>query len=271
MKVVLFCGGLGTRIREYSENIPKPMIPIGNQPILWHLMHYYAQRGHTDFVLCLGYKANIIKDFFLNYRVHAYADCVVSGNGANVELLNEPAADWRVSLIDTGIWRNIGERLWAVRELVDDEEMFLANYSDGLADVDLSEMVEHFRKSGKVACFLAIRPPLTYHLADIGPDGQVREFRSSDRSEIWINGGFFIFRREIFDYMREGEELVLEPFQRLIAAGQLEAYKHYGFWRAMDTLKDRQILEDMVEQGHMPWRMQSVSRSGPKGLVMAVR
>jgi glucose-1-phosphate cytidylyltransferase len=269
MKVVLFCGGLGTRIREYSESIPKPMIPVGNQPMLWHLMHYYAQHGHTDFVLCLGYKANIIKDFFLNYRPHAYADCVVFGHGANVELLNEPAADWRISLIDTGIWRNIGERLWAVRELVRDEEMFLANYSDGLSDVDLNHMVGHFRKSEKMACFLAIRPPLTYHLADIGPDGKVREFRSSDRSEIWINGGFFLFRRGIFDYMREGEELVLEPFQRLIEADQLMAYKHQGFWRAMDTLKDRQVLEDMVEQGHMPWRVQSPSK-GPKELLMAV-
>ncbi len=271
MKVVLFCGGLGTRIREYSESVPKPMIPIGNQPILWHLMYYYAQHGHTDFVLCLGYKANTIKEFFLNYRPYAYADCVVSGSGANVELLNEPAADWRVSLIDTGIWRNIGERLWAVRELVRGEEIFLANYSDGLADVNLGEMVDHFKRSGKVACFLAIRPPLTYHVADIGPDGGVREFRSSDRSEIWINGGFFMFRREIFDYMREGEELVLEPFQRLIAANQLEGYKHAGFWRAMDTLKDRQILEDMVEQGRMPWRVRSSPEAGPKEMVMAVR
>jgi len=111
MKVVLFCGGLGTRIREYSESIPKPMIPVGNQPILWHIMQYYSQYGHSDFVLCLGYKANIIKEFFLNYRAHAFSDCVVSGFGSNVELLNAPAADWRVALIDTGIWRNIGERL----------------------------------------------------------------------------------------------------------------------------------------------------------------
>jgi glucose-1-phosphate cytidylyltransferase len=270
MKVVLFCGGLGTRIREYSESIPKPMIPIGNQPILWHVMHYYGQHGHTDFVLCLGYKANIIKDFFLNYRPHAYADCVVSDSGAHVELLNEPAADWRVSLIDTGTWRNIGERLWAVRELVRDEEMFLANYSDGLTDVDLHHMVEHFRSSGKVGCFLAVRPPLTCHIADIAPDGKVRGFRSSDRSEIWINGGFFLFRREIFDYMRDGEELVLEPFQRLIKADQLLAYKHEGFWRAMDTLKDRQVLEDLVEQGHIPWHVQNKAKAGPKEMLMAV-
>ena len=269
MKVVLFCGGLGTRIREYSESIPKPMIPVGNQPILWHIMQYYSQYGHSDFVLCLGYKANIIKEFFLNYRAHAFSDCVVSGFGSNVELLNAPATDWRVALIDTGIWRNIGERLWAVRDQLRGEEMFLANYSDGLTDVDLDDMVERFKRSRKLACFLAIRPPLTYHLADIDFTGQVREFRSSDRSEIWINGGYFLLRREIFDYMREGEELVLEPFQRLIEAGELMAYKYDGFWRAMDTLKDRQILEDMIERGEMPWRKPNGIKGAPKEVLMA--
>ena len=167
MKVVLFCGGLGTRIREYSENIPKPMIPVGHQPILWHVMQYYSQYGHKDFVLCLGYKANIIKEFFLNYRPQIYTRLRRVGHGSNVELLGKSQEDWRVTLIDTGIWRNIGQRLWAVRDHVKNEEMFLANYSDGLTDVDLDDMVETFKKSGKLACFLAVRPPLTYHLADI--------------------------------------------------------------------------------------------------------
>ncbi len=253
MKVVLFCGGLGTRIREYSENIPKPMIPIGQQPILWHVMQYYSQHGHKDFVLCLGYKANVVKDFFINHRHEAFGDCVVTGGGAQVETLGQKREDWRVTMIDTGIWRNIGERLWAVRDQVKGEEMFLANYSDGLTDIDLGCVVERFRASGKVACFVAVRPPLTYHLADIGEDGEVQAFRSSDRSDIWINGGYFIFRKEIFDYMRDGEELVLEPFERLIREGRLMAYKHEGFWRSMDTLRDRQVLEDMVERGEMPW------------------
>ena len=257
MKVVLFCGGLGTRIREYSESVPKPMIPVGHKPILWHVMNYYSHYGHRDFVLCLGYKANAIKEFFLNYKPEAYADCVVSRSGLKVELLSEAAPDWRTALIDTGVWRNIGQRLWAVRDHVKDEEMFLANYSDGLTDVNLDDMVDKFKKSGKMACFLAIRPPLTYHIADVDPGGNVRAFRSSDRSEIWINGGYFLFRRGIFDYMREGEELVLEPFSRLIEADQLMAYKHTGFWRSMDTLKDRQILEDLVEQGNMPWCVNS--------------
>jgi glucose-1-phosphate cytidylyltransferase len=262
MKVVLFCGGLGTRIREYSENIPKPMISVGHQPILWHVMQYYSNYGHRDFILTLGYKANIIKEFFLNYRPQAYADCVVSGFGANVELLSEPEEDWRVSLIDTGIWRNIGERLWAVRDQVQGEEMFLANYSDGLTDVNLDDMREKFEKSGKLACFLAVRPPLTYHLADIEADGRVREFRSSDRSDMWINAGYLLLRPGIFDYMNEGEELVLEPFARLIEANQLMAYKHDGFWRFMDNLKDRQTLDEMVEQGRMPWRANDATKQG---------
>ena len=258
MKVVLFCGGLGTRIREYSESIPKPMIPIGHQPILWHVMQYYSQYGHNDFVLCLGYKANIIKEFFLTYRPQVYADCVVSGFGSKVELLGEAREDWRVTLIDTGIWRNIGERLWAVRDHVQDEEMFLANYSDGLTDVNLDDMIDRFKKSGKLACFLAVRPPLTYHLADIDETGRVREFRTSDRSDIWINGGYFLFRKDIFDYMREGEELVhraLPPPDRRRISSWPTSTRASG--ASMDTLRDRQMLEDLIEQGKMPWRLRS--------------
>lgn len=254
MKVVLFCGGLGTRIREYSETIPKPMIPVGNRPIMMHVMEYYSRYGCKDFVLCLGYKADTIKDYFLNYRHDASADCVISGRGRAIEYLGKPTHDWRIALIDTGVWRNIGSRLWAVRDHLRGEEMFMANYSDGLCDVDLDDMVARFKASGKIACFLAVRPPLTYHLADIAEDGAVREFRSSDRSDIWINGGYFLMRPEIFDYMHDGEELVLEPFQRLIAENQLMAYKYEGFWRSMDTLRDRQVLEDMVEHGETPWR-----------------
>lgn len=158
MKVVLFCGGLGTRIREYSENVPKPMIPLGHQPILHHVMEYYSDYGHNDFVLCLGYKANVVKDFFLNIRPQTFADCVVSDGGRNVRLLEDVDRDWSVTLLDTGIWRNIGERLWSARAHVQGEDMFLANYSDGLSDVDLDDMKQRFEQSGKLACFLAVRP-----------------------------------------------------------------------------------------------------------------
>jgi len=255
MKTVLFCGGLGTRIRDYSENIPKPMIPIGDKPILWHLLHYYSEYGHRDFVLCLGYKGNIIKEFFLNYRPHIYTDCVVSGFGDNIEMLGAPQRDWRITMIDTGLWRNIGERLLAVRSHVEGEEMFLANYSDGLSDVDLLAMIKAFSKSGKVACFLAVRPSFSLHLVDMEASGKVNGLRATQDTDLWINGGFFIFRSEIFDYLQEGEELVEAPFRRLIEADQLLAFKHEGFWRPMDTLKDKEVLEDMVEQGSMPWRL----------------
>jgi len=254
VKVVLFCGGLGTRIREYSEAIPKPMIPIGHEPILWHVMQYYSRHGHHDFILCMGYKANVIRNFFLDYRPQAHSDCVVSNGGAQVQLIGKCLDEWRVTLIDTGIWRNIGERLWAVRDHVKDDDMFLANYSDGLSDVDLQDMIDRFKASGKLACFIAVRPALTFHLADIDADGRVRDLHSSDTSDIWINGGFFIMRPKIFDYMQEGEELVIEPFRRLIEADQLMAYKYTGFWRAMDTLRDRQVLEDMLEHGRIPWQ-----------------
>ena len=255
MKTVLFCGGLGTRIRDYAENIPKPMIPIGDKPVLWHLMHFYSQYGHKDFVLCLGYKANVIKDFFLNHRAQTYADCVVSRFGADVEILGDPQEDWRVTMIDTGIWRNIGERLCAVREHVRGEAMFMANYSDALAGLDLPAMIDTFTRSGKVACFLAVRPSFSLHFVDMAPDGRVNKLMPSTDANLWINGGFFIFRQEVFDYIREGEELVEEPFQRLIDADQMLAIRHNGFWRPMDTLKDKQVLEDLVEQGTLPWHI----------------
>ena len=179
MKVVLFCGGLGTRIREYSENIPKPMVPIGHHPILWHVMQYYCQHGHRDFILCLGYKANVIKDYFLSYKQTATSDCVVSDFGKKVEILGERPPDWRVTLVDTGVWRNIGQRLLAVRHLVQDEEIFLANYSDGLTDAPLAEMIDCFNKSGKIGCFIAIHPPISFHLAEFNEQGAVQRLRSS--------------------------------------------------------------------------------------------
>jgi glucose-1-phosphate cytidylyltransferase len=254
MKVVLFCGGQGTRIRDYSESIPKPMIPVGHQPILWHIMQYYSQYGHRDFVLCLGYKGNVIKEFFLKSNPSVNTDCVISDRGRKVEVLGEMPPDWRVTLVDTGMWRNIGQRLVAVRHLIKDEEMFLANYSDGLTDVPLPAMIDMLTKSGKVGCFLAVRAPLNFHLAEFEADGNVTRFRASSESDIWINGGYFVFRQKIFDYIREGEELVLEPFNRLIAERQLIAYRHEGFFRAMDTLRDKQALDDMADKANMPWR-----------------
>ena len=255
MKVVLFCGGLGTRIRDYSESIPKPMIPVGTQPILWHIMQYYSQHGHRDFILCLGYKANTIKDYFLNFKPTTQGDFVISDFGKSVEVLGATPPDWRVTLVDTGIWRNIGERLLAVKHLLKDEEYFLANYSDGLTDAPLPQMIDRLKSSGKTGSFIAVRPPFNFHLAEFDEQGAVSGLRTNQESNIWINGGYFVFHNKVFDYMRDGEELVLEPFNRMIQAGELNAYRYEGFWRAMDTLRDKQVLEDMVEKGNMPWRV----------------
>jgi len=169
-------------------------------------------------------------------------------------------------MIDTGLWRNIGERLLAVRSHVEGEEMFLANYSDGLSDVDLPAMIEAFKKSGKVACFLAVRPSFSLHLVDMEASGKVNGLRATKDADLWINGGFFIFRSEIFDYLEDGDELVEAPFRRLIEADQLLAFKHEGFWRPMDTLKDKEVLEDMVEQGSMRWRLGRASQESAAGV-----
>jgi len=217
-------------------------------------MQYYSQYGHQDFILCLGYKANVVKNYFLNYKPTENSDCIISNFGANVEIIGERPPDWRITLVDTGTWRNIGERLWAVKHLVGNEEIFLANYSDGLTDAPLPDMIDRFKRSGKIGCFIAIHPPISFHLAEFDEQGSVNQIRSSQQSDMWINGGYFIFRNKIFDYIQEGDELVLEPFNRLIEDGQLMAYKYEGFWRAMDTLRDRQLLEEMVERGEMPWR-----------------
>jgi glucose-1-phosphate cytidylyltransferase len=197
MKVVLFCGGLGTRIRDYSESLPKPMVPVGHQPILWHVMQYYSQYGHRDFVLCLGYKASAIKSYFLNYKQAENSDCIISDFGKKVELLDEHPPDWRITLVDTGIWRSIGERLLAVKDYVKNEKIFLANYSDGLTDAPLDDMIARFEESRKIGCFIAIHPPISFHLTEFDDNGEVRRFRSSQQSDVWINGGFFIFRSEI--------------------------------------------------------------------------
>ncbi|CAA2141799.1 sugar phosphate nucleotidyltransferase [Hyphomicrobium sp. ghe19] len=257
MKVVLFCGGLGTRIRDYSEAIPKPMIPVGHQPILLHIMQYYSNFGHRDFVLCLGYKANVIREYFRDFDPSAYSDCIISEFGKKVEVLGPRPPDWRISLVDTGIWRNIGQRLMAVKHLVENEEYFLANYSDGLTDAPILEMIDRLKKSGAVGLFVAVRPPFNFHLAEFGDDGLVNRMRSNQQSDIWINGGYFVFSNKIFDYIQDGDELVLEPFNRLIAERRLIAFKHDGFWRAMDTLQDKRVLEEMVEKGSMPWRIHS--------------
>ena len=254
MKVVLFCGGLGLRLREHSESIPKPMVQIGYRPVLWHVMRYYAHFGHTEFILCLGYKADAIKDYFLRYNEALSNDFVLTHGGREVQLLGSDIAEWRISFVDTGLHANLGQRLHAVRHHLGDDEMFLANYGDVLTDAPLPELIEDMRGRDSVAAFLAVRPTsYSFHLVTIKDGGLVESIDDIRTSDIWINGGYFIFRRGIFDYIEPGEELVEAPFRRLLAEDRLMAFRYEGFWAPMDTLKDVQTLESMVESGEPPW------------------
>ena len=255
MKVVLFCGGLGMRLREYSERIPKPMVEIGYRPILWHVMKYYASFGHTDFVLCLGYRSDYIKKYFLNYEESLSNDFVLSEGGDKVELLGSDIHDWNVTFVDTGFSSTIGERLRRVREHLAGEEVFLANYSDNLTDFQLPELVGEFTESSSIAGFLCVRPTHSFHVVQVGDDSRVSSIEDPGAAGIWINGGCFVLRPEIFEYMREGEELVHKPFARLIDEGKLMARKYEGFWKNMDTFKDKSDFDDMYARGDAPWEV----------------
>lgn len=255
MKVVLFCGGFGMRLRDYSDQIPKPLVEVGSRPILWHLMKYYAHYGHKDFILCLGHGAAAIKSYFLKYDECTSNDFVYSQGGKKLDLLSRDIDDWRITFVDTGLKSTIGERLRQVRPHLEGEEMFLANYADGLSDLDLGAYVQSFQKRGKVACFLSVPAPHTFHIVHSGSDEHVTKLEHVARSPVRINGGFFALRTEIFDYMNVGEELVIEPFTRLIERRELLAVSYDGFWQNMDTFKDKIQLDDMVSQGHAPWQV----------------
>jgi len=255
MKVVLFCGGLGTRLRDYSEQIPKPLVDVGSRPILVHLMQFYSHFGHKDFILCLGHKGSAIKKYFRNYDECLYNDFVYTNGGQGVKLLRQDIADWNITFVDTGQRSNIGERLRRVREFVEPDDYFLANYSDALCDVDLNHYIAAFMERNKVACFLSVRVPQTFHIVHSDAEGHAQGIEYVGDSPIRINGGYFVLRKDIFDYMRPGEELVIEPFQRLIDKRELLAVPHDGFWRSMDTFRDKNELDEILERGPGPWQL----------------
>ena len=253
MKVVIFCGGLGMRLREYADNVPKPMVPIGYRPVLWHVMKYYAHYGHKDFILCLGHRSDAIKQYFLHYDECVSNDFSLSKGGKDLQLFNSDIHDWNITFAETGTHSNIGQRLKAVEKYLAGEEVFLANYADGLTNLNLPHLIDFSKKHGKIATFVSAKPNLTYHLVDAGPDGVVTGIKAIQDSSLRINSGYFVLKQEIFKYMRNGEELVLEPFQRLIQENQLMAYEHHGFYASMDTFKDKQQLDDMYAKGDAPW------------------
>ncbi len=253
MKVVLFCGGLGTRLREHSDTIPKPLVNIGIRPIVWHLMRYYAHHGHKDFVLALGYRGDMIREYFLRYNACLSTDFVWSQGGRSVELLGDDISDWRITFVDTGMHSNLGQRLLRVRKHLEGEQMFLANYSDGLSDLPLAPFVEEARRREAIASFVSVRPSQSFHAVRAGDDGQVTAMEPVSQSDAWVNGGFFCLRSEIFDHIEEGEELVEQPFARLMVKRKLWTQKHYGFWAAMDTFKDKIGFDRMEAKGDCPW------------------
>lgn len=260
MKVVLFCGGQGTRLRDYSDTVPKPMVNIGYRPVLWHLMKYYAYFGHKEFILCLGHKADLIKNYFLHYDECVSNDFTLTGGGRKVELASTDIDDWSITCVDTGPAANIGQRLKAVQKYVDDDDVFLANYADSLTDLHLPDLIDDFETRRPIGMFLSVRPRQSFHVVTFDEQARVRGISDIGRTNIWINGGYFVFDRRIFSYIHEGEELVEQPFSRLIAEHQLMTHKYTGFWACLDTLKDKQQLDDLYMQGQAAWE---VWKNGP--------
>ena len=256
MKVVIFCGGHGVRMGEETRRIPKPMIEIGGKPILWHIMRYYSMWGHDEFILCLGYKGEVIKQFFLSYNGALLNDFVLDrdASGTKLELLSRDLDKWRITFVDTGLNSTISERLKAVEPYLGEDEQFLATYGDGLTDAPLPHVIEAFQQTQKTAIFLSVRPPFNAHMVSTDEGGNVLAVEEMSRSDLRMNGGFFVFKREILDRIEPGDELVEETFARLIADGQLSAYPYEGFFCPMDTIKDRQRLESLHESGQAPWR-----------------
>lgn len=255
MKVVLFCGGLGTRLREHSDTIPKPLVGIGYRPLLWHLMRYYAHFGHRDFVLCLGYRGDMVREYFLNYNEAMSNDFTLREGGGKVELHGRDLDDWNITFVDTGLHSNIGQRLLRARKYVQGEEAFLANYSDGLSNVPLDQMIADFRRKNAIASFASVRSPHSFHAVQANADGTVTAMRPMHDQQVLINGGFFVLKQEIFDYIEEGEELVEKPFERLIARQALTTYFWDGFWQCMDTFKDKITFDRMEARGDCPWML----------------
>jgi glucose-1-phosphate cytidylyltransferase len=243
------------RLHPTTENVPKPLVLVGEKPLLWHLMKYYSYFGHKDFILCLGYKGDQIKKFFLNYDECLSNDFILSQGGKKRQLLKSDIEEWRITFVQTGLNSNIGQRLKSAQKYLDGEEMFLANYSDGLTDLHLPSLIDFFIKTEKTGCFVAVKPFYVFHIVSTDTDDCVKRIYSASKANLRINGGFFVFKNRIFDYIRDGEELVNEPFQRLIKKRELVAYKYNGFWASLDTYKDKQRLDEMVAKGNGSWEI----------------
>ncbi|MFC5996715.1 glucose-1-phosphate cytidylyltransferase [Pseudonocardia hispaniensis] len=267
MKVVLFCGGYGMRMRDGVSDVPKPMTYVGPRPLIWHVMRYYAHFGHTDFILCLGYGARHIKDFFLGYSETASNDFVL--RGGEVQLLSSDIQDWTITFMHTGLDSPIGERLRRVRALVEGEEMFLANYADVLTDAPLNDMIDEFKRSDAVGSLLAVPPQSAFHCVQLTDDDRISEITSVQELPLWENGGYFVLRPEIFDHLPQDGDLITDACRPLAAAGRMLAYRYRGFWQPADTVKERTALEAAYRAGRSPW-MVWTTRERPDPLQITI-
>jgi len=253
MKVVILCGGLGSRLSEETQVRPKPMVEVGGKPMLWHIMKIYEHYGITDFMLALGYKGEVIKDYFLHYHARL-SDLTVHLANGQVDYSNPNAEDWHVNLIDTGANTLTGGRLLRLKPHLQSEGTFMLTYGDGVSDVNLESLLAFHRSHGRLATVTAVRPSARFGGMHIG-DGRVLDFKEKPQSgEGWINGGFFVFEPGIFDYI-ENDATVLEqsPLEKLADDGQLMAFEHSGYWQCMDTVRDRSVLQELWDSGHAPW------------------
>jgi len=256
MKVVLLAGGLGTRLSEETELRPKPMIEIGGHPILWHIMKIYSHWGFNEFVILTGYKSHIIKDYFINYYTR-YSDLTIDMATNSIELHNIRNEPWKVTLLYTGPDTQTGGRLLRAKEYLS-KEQFMLTYGDGVSNVNISELVKSHEKSGKIVSLTAVQPSGRFGSIEVGGDGAVKSFKEKPVGDgAWINGGFFVMEPGVFDYLTEGDSTILErkPLEQLAETGRLNAYKHHDFWRPMDTLRDKNELNEMWEKGKAPWAL----------------
>jgi glucose-1-phosphate cytidylyltransferase len=254
VKAVLLAGGLGTRLREETEYRPKPMVEIGGRPILWHIMKNLSAQSLNDFVICLGYKGDYIKDFFLNYEARVNDITVTLGrNGTSVRHTDSNEEKWEVTLANTGLNTMTGGRIFRIRDYVGNKR-FLCTYGDGLADIDLKKLLDFHTSHKKIATVTAVQPTSRFGAIEIGKENQVKRFSEKPRAEQWINGGFFIFEKGIFDYLDADCVLEKEPLENLARDNQLMAYHHNGFWQPMDTYRETQELNELWNSEKAPWR-----------------
>ncbi len=255
MKVVILAGGLGSRISEESHLKPKPMIDIGGNPILWHIMKYYSHFGYNEFIICCGYKGYVIKEYFADYYLHR-SDITFDFSAENKMIVhNNVAEPWKVTIIDTGLNTQTGARIKRIQKYLNGER-FMLTYGDGVSDVDINALVAYHEKRGKYATMTAIQPGGRFGVLDIDRYNNIKRFTEKAKEDGgWINGGFMVLEPQIFEYLNDDPQLVFErtPLESIANDGQLSAYKHNGFWQCMDTMRDRILLEEMIESGKAPW------------------